>query len=109
MQSSYTSQNNISTILICILITFIICHFPEIVNGIARRLPSVDYSCGAFMRYLYSLQGVGYLLNSSINGLIYFGLNNHFRSALLSHCYFGRNDRRTVIEMGRLTEPRPLL
>ena len=110
MQSSYTSQNNISTILICILIVFIICHFPEIVNGISRRLPSVDSSCGSLMHYFYSLQGVGFLLNSSINGFIYFGLNKHFRSALLSHCYFGRHDRRTVIEMGRVRrEPRSLL
>ena len=102
MQSSYTSQNNVSTILTCILITFILCQFPYLLNQIVRRIPSVDTSCGCFMFYFDSLPGVSYLLNSSVNGFIYFGLNKHFRSALLSHCLNRRNNIHVVMEMKRV-------
>ena len=102
MQSSYTSQNNVSTIFACILATFILCQFPYLLSQIVRRIPQVDFSCGSFMFYFDSMPRVSCLLNFSINGFIYFGLNKHFRSALLSHCLICRNDIRVIMEMERV-------
>ena len=104
LHSSHTNNNNISTILITIVIIFMICQFPYLLSLIVRRIPSVDSSCGSFMYYLHSLPHVGCLLNSSVNGLIYFSLNKHFQSALYSHCHLCRNDRHMMVEMGRVEQ-----
>ena len=101
MQTSQTSQNSITVMLVTILITFIICQLPYFVwSGFGDEIlnPDLDpflnrladekkiQGCGTFMFYIRRLVDAGLLLNSSANGFIYFFLNKTFREALFSRC-----------------------
>ena len=85
MQTSQTSQNSITVMLITILITFIICQVPYFVwSGIGVEIHNADLDplldwrdekmvqgCGSFMYYIRWLSDAGLLLHSSANGFIY--------------------------------------
>ena len=122
MQTSQTSQNGITVMLVTILITFILCQLPYFVwsgFGGEIRNPALDdllkyrdevkkwQGCGSFMYYIRRLVDAGLLLNSSANGFIYFFMNKTFREALFYRCPCPRDEGIETIEMGPVgTRPR---
>ena len=119
MQTSQTSQNHITVMLVTILIASIICQLPYFVwfgFGGEIRNPDLDnflshekrkiQGCGNFMYYISRLVDAGLLLNSSANGFIYFFVNKTFREALFSRCPCRRDEGIETIEMGPVTTRR---
>ena len=123
MQTSQTSTNSITLMLVTILVTFIICQLPYFVwYGVGGEIanPELDQSlywvddkkkikgCGSFMYYMRLLVDAGLLLNSSAIGFIYFFMNKTFREALFSRCPCKRDNGVETIEMGPVnTRQRP--
>ena len=111
MQTSSASQTSITVVLISILVIFIICQIPYFLYwSISTNSPSLTHLYGSFRFYLYHVVNVGLLLNSSVNGFIYFFLNKSFRDAFCSRCQCKWNNGTESIDMGpvsiRMSRPR---
>ena len=92
MQNSHTTQNNVTALFVAILIVFIIC----------QCVILLLYFTEAYYRvvlYYSPISLTGVLINSAINGFIYFILNKQFRDALVSLFPCHRNDGNETIEM----------
>ena len=98
MQSAQTSQTDITTILMCITVTFITCQFPRTAYLI---LQPKTISCGSVAYYIDRIQSMFVVVNSAANPVFYFLMNQSFRSALVAHCR-RTNNRSDEIEMGRI-------
>ena len=83
-KSSQNSQDNVTVILLSILVTFIICHIPRIIYPIIE--PRIRCDDG-FLFYLSMTGKVFVAVNSAANPFIYFFLNKSFRSALATRCH----------------------
>ena len=95
-----TLENNINTVLITILITFLICQLPRVVNSILYFTydPSslAALECGSVEFYLQGIENVFVTLNSAANPVIYLVLRNRF-TCFVRHSL--SNKRAESIEM----------
>ena len=74
-------KKNINTVLNAILLTFIICQFPLLVNSILRIIYSdslTSSECDSIHLYFSGVVFVLVALNSAVKPFIYIVLNNHF-------------------------------
>ena len=77
-------DNNVTFVLIIVVLVFIICQSPALVNQILWNvLPDKARKCGYFQFYLSKLSNALVILNSSVNFLIYFLFNTRFRQVLV--------------------------
>ena len=102
MQSSQAQQNNISAILLNILVVFIICQFTELVSNVWLFMPYPHWQCSSFHFYSSPIAEVFVAVNSAANPFIYFFSNKSYRSAFVSYCHCGKNSPHDDIEMERL-------
>ena len=100
-----TPQNNINTVIIRILLTFIICQFPLLVDSILNItiLYSASFSssewCGSVQFYLRDIASVLTTLNSAVKPFIYIVLRNHFAWLLRTS---SRYEKAETIEMSSM-------
>ena len=100
MKNSNTLNLSINTVLIIIVLTFIICQLPLLVNSIVDII--YDYfnigtvECSSFLFYFSRLGIVLLALNSAARPFIYMRLKNHFAWPLR---YTLRKERAESIEM----------
>ena len=103
VQDSNTSNLNVDTVLVTILLTFLSCQLPLIVDSILHFIYGLSAStppgCGSFHFYNTGLLLVFLVLNSAARPFIYMVLKNHFTWSL-RHNF--RNERAESIEMGSM-------
>ena len=103
MHNSNMSNLDINTVLITILLTFTICHFPLLVCSILHFIHDLAGSkssgCGSLYFYFSRLVPVFLALNSAANPFIYMVFKDHFTWPL-RHTL--RNERAESIEMGSI-------
>ena len=99
MQRTQTPQD-ITNILIAILVTFLVCQFPNAVDKLCFVMHyEVDLTYPWWVNYLAWMLAAA---NSAANGFIYFFCNKHFRSELIAHCSCGRNAQNQDLEMATM-------
>ena len=97
MQNSNTLNIKINTVLITILLTFIICQFPLLVNRILASI--IKPECGSLYFYFSGLASALLVLNFAAHPFVYLLLRNHFARPL-RHTL--RKERAGTIEMGSM-------
>ena len=95
-------DNSIIAILVAILVTFLVCHLPAAINGICVILQSKAIATCPWTQG--SVPGILLIVNSTVNGFVYFFGNKDFRRALVGHCRCKRNTQDQIqnVEMGRM-------
>ena len=76
MQNSDTLNIKINTVLITILLTFIICQFPLLINRILASI--IQTESGSLYFYFSGLVSVLLVLNFAARPFVYLVLRNHF-------------------------------
>ena len=85
MQSARQQQdNNVTFVLIIVVLVFTICQAPALVNQILWNVLSDEARlCGHFQYYYQRISNTLVVFNSSVNFLIYFLFNTRFRQVLV--------------------------
>ena len=103
VQDSNTSNLNFDTVLVTVILTFLSCQLPLLVDSILHFIYGLSAStppgCGSFHFYNTGLLYVFLVLNSAARPFIYMVLKNHFTWSL-RHNF--RNERTESIEMGSM-------
>lgn len=80
-----SEENNITHVMVIIVVVFLVCHTPDRVLQIIRvAIPSLKLQCGSLKYYLYDAVNVLIIINSSCNFVIYYLLRKRFRKILMS-------------------------
>ena len=98
MQNSNMLNLNINTVIITILLTFIICRSPILVNRVLMFIYNKP-TCGSVYFYFSGLVPVFLVLNTAARPFTYMVLRNHFTWPLRHNL---RNERAESIEMGSM-------
>lgn len=76
-------DNNVTLVLIIVLIVFIVCQFPAFMTQIFWTiLPEQARLCGGFQFYFSRISNTLVTCNSSVNFFIYLAFNSRFRKVL---------------------------
>ena len=82
-----TSWDSVTRLVIVILLIFIICQTPSVINTfLGILLPDDDKRCGRFYFYFSNIANVLVFVNSAVNVIIYTVFNTKFREALQTKC-----------------------
>ena len=77
------SDNHVTRLVLVIILVFLICQTPALVNTILGIILSDDSNvCGRFRFYFYKIANIFVILNSSINCVIHIVFNRTFRETL---------------------------
>ena len=77
------SDNHVTGLVFVIILVFLICQTPALVNTILGISLSDDSNvCGRFRFYFHKIANIFVILNSSINSVIYIIFNRTFRKTL---------------------------
>ena len=86
MNMRQQQDNNVTFVLIIVVLVFTICQAPALATQIFWTvLPDSARACGGFQYYWSRISNAMVILNSSINFLIYFLFNQRFRQVLLEN------------------------
>ena len=82
-----TSRDSVTRLVFVIILIFLICHTPRVVNRVLRiLLPGDAKGCGTFNFYFQKVANVLVTMNSAVNFLIYFIFSKKFRKILCKKC-----------------------
>lgn len=77
-------DNNITFVLIVVVIVFTVCQTPALANQILwSALARPSRACGGFQFYFSRISNLLVIFNSSVNFFIYFAFNTRFREILV--------------------------
>src|SRR6218665_1965562 len=77
-------DNNITFVLIIVVIVFTVCQTPALANQILwSALDRPSRACGGFQFYFSRIRNLLVILNSAVNFFIYFIFNTRFRQILM--------------------------
>ena len=81
-------QNNTTVMLVTIVITFIICSTPYVLEGVLKVIEDFGNDIDIWMIYLYTsvLSSMFLAVNSAVNFLIYLARGERFRIILVNIC-----------------------
>lgn len=90
---SGSNEDNITVVMLAVIVVVVICHTPDRIAQILRWLPAThSRSCPNWMYFFVSVSNLLIVLNSSINFLIYCVFRKRFRRILvLKICHSRRN------------------
>ncbi len=84
MNMKQQADNNVTFVLIIVVLVFTICQAPALVNQILWNvLPNSARACGGFQFYFQRISNALVVFNSSVNFLIYFLFNTRFKQVLM--------------------------
>ena len=82
-------DNNVTLVLIVVVIVFSVCQFPALVTQLSWNfLPNTARLCGGFQFYFSRVSNALVVTNSAVNFIVYFRFNKRFRS-ILTQMMFG--------------------
>ena len=96
----HTSDENITTVLTVIALTYVICIIPVALYPIFRLFLSSSY-CGSFISYFSTTADFVHIVNSAFNFFIYYLNIPMFRTCLkemLQNCFYCKRERKTKIQ-----------
>ena len=83
--SQTTKEENVTTIMISIVLIVLICHFPDRILQVIRQFSSKEhFICRKVPYYMFALTNLLVILNSSCNFIVYYVLRKSFRRILLN-------------------------
>jgi len=86
---SVCHDNNVTLVLIVVVIVFSVCQFPALVTQLSWNfLPNEARLCGGFQFYFSRISNALVVTNSAVNFVIYLRFNKRFRS-ILAQMVFG--------------------
>ena len=84
-------DNNVTLVLIVVVIVFSVCQFPALVTQLSWNfLPNTARLCGGFQFYFSRVSNALVVTNSAVNFVIYLRFNKRFRS-ILRQMIFGQD------------------
>ena len=82
-----TSRNSVTRLVFVILLVFVICQTPSVMNTLLSMVLSDDAErCGRFQFYFRIIANALAIVNSAVNFLIYAVFNKRFRQILQRKC-----------------------
>ncbi len=81
-RSSRYGEDNITIIMVTIIILVLVCHVPDRLLQIVTAIYYYQAKCGKVMFYMYALTNLLVILNSSTNFIIYYVFRASFRVIL---------------------------
>jgi hypothetical protein len=85
-------ENNLTLVMIVIILIFLMCQTPALINNLMFVLNSSGYVCGKAYFYYYHISNLLVSANSAVNFIIYCIFRKQFRQRLRAFC---RQDRDT--------------